>query len=96
MFKKLLNFFRRNKDERVRSKVTKRDELIGLHAGLSPEEICGIDPESMSADSIRDTLAKLYKRHNEAVSSLNPELRQEARLMLEAIVDCRKRYVDLR
>ena len=59
-----------------------------------PEELCGIDPNTMSRDTIRHILAALYKRHNSAVSSLNPELRAEARQMLDAIVECRIRYID--
>lgn len=95
MFRKFLNLFRRRTDLKKRSKVSRRGDGPEFMGGMSPEEICGIDPEVMSKEKIKKKLAKLYKRHNEAVSSLNPELRQEARQMLEAIVDCRKRYVDL-
>lgn len=91
MFNRLLNLFRRKKDVKKRTKVSRRDD--SQKVGRSSEEICGIDPTSMSKDKIRKRLAKLYKRHNEAVSSLNPDLRKEARQTLEAIVDCRNRYV---
>jgi hypothetical protein len=60
----------------------------------SPEELCEIDPETMSKEQIRKKLAKLYMRHNNAVSSLNPERRAEAKIMLDVIVDCRERYID--
>jgi hypothetical protein len=49
----------------------------------------------MSRDTIKKRLAALYKRHNNAVSSLKPELREEAAQMLDAIVECRERYIDI-
>ena len=58
------------------------------------EQMCGIDPETMSKEEIRGRLAALYKRHNDASGSLNPQLRKEARTMLDAIADCRIRHVD--
>ncbi|MDF1815426.1 MAG: hypothetical protein P1V20_24710 [Verrucomicrobiales bacterium] len=72
----------------------KSSEWTPREQSVSPEELCGIDPHTMSQEMIRKTLAKLYKRHNAAVSSLNPELREEAVVMLDAIVDCRERYID--
>ncbi len=60
----------------------------------TPEELCGIDPDTMSRETIRHILAALHKRHNAAASSLNPLLRAEARDMLDAIVECRIKYVD--
>ncbi|MCB1228681.1 MAG: hypothetical protein KDN19_00345 [Verrucomicrobiae bacterium] len=60
----------------------------------SPEIICGIDPKKMSRDEIRKRLAELFRRHNQAEASLDPELREEARIMLDAIVVCREKYVD--
>ncbi len=59
----------------------------------SPEELCGIDPAAMNRDEIRAQLALLYRRHNHAAGSLNKELRDEAEMMLDAIVICRERYV---
>jgi hypothetical protein len=58
------------------------------------EELCEINPETMNKDEIRTHLKILYKRHNEAAASLNKELRNEAEKMLDAIVDCRNKYVD--
>lgn len=72
------------------------DSLSGrpnLTAG-TPEAMCGIHPREMSREEIRIRLAELYRRHNQAAGSLNEELRQEAELMLDAIVACREKYVD--
>ena len=44
---------------------------------------------------MRAHLAKLYRRHNRAASSLNPDLRVQAERMLDAIVEVRHRYLDL-
>lgn len=63
-------------------------------AGKSPEALCGIDPKKMTKDEIRKRLAELFRRHNAAESSLSPELREEAAIMLDAIVACRQKYVD--
>ena len=60
----------------------------------TPEELCEINPETMNTEEIRSHLKKLYKRHNEAAASLNEELRNEAEAMLDAIVECRGKYVD--
>ncbi len=47
----------------------------------------------MSTDEIRDHLARLYRRHNRAASSLEDDLRQEAERMLEAVVQCREKFL---
>jgi len=60
----------------------------------SAEQLCGIDPGKMTTEEIRHQLKKLYKRHNEAAASLNRELREEAESMLDAIVECREKYID--
>ena len=60
----------------------------------SAEAMCGIDPKKMKKEEIREKLAELYKRHNHAAGSLNNELREEAEKMLDAIVECREKYVD--
>lgn len=67
----------------------------GIFGRMTPEALCGIDPARMDAAEIRSALAKLYRRHNDAAGSLNPELREEAEQMLEAIVHCREKYVDV-
>lgn len=63
-------------------------------AGKSPEVLCGIDTKKMTREEIRKRLAELFRRHNAAESSLSPELREEAAIMLDAIVVCRQKYVD--
>ena len=59
----------------------------------SPEEACGITAK-MSKEEVRERLALLYKRYNDAVSSLNPDLRKEADIMLDAIIECREKYLE--
>jgi len=65
----------------------------GIFGRMTPEAMCDIDPERMDSDEIRRRLSELYKRHNQAAGSLDPELRKEAEHMLEAIVHCREKYV---
>lgn len=74
--------------------VDESTEWVPENSRLSPEELCGINPTTMTRDEVRKHLAILYRRHNSAVSSLNPDLRAEAAIMLDAIVECRERYVD--
>jgi len=59
-------------------------------ATKSAEERCGITPD-MDKDQVLVHLAHLYRRHNRAASSLDAELREEAEIMLEAIVDLREK-----
>lgn len=66
----------------------------GIFGRMTPEAICEIDPKKMNRSEIKDRLAMLYQRHNQAASSLNPELQEEAEHMLQAIVVCRQKYVD--
>lgn len=63
-----------------------------LNRGARPEELCGLSP-GMTQDQIRDHLASLYRRHNRAASSLEADLREEAELMLDAIVRCRETFL---
>ena len=54
-------------------------------------------PASLFASQLGEAFtepADLFRRHNSAEASLNPELRDEARVMLDAIVVCRQKYVD--
>ncbi len=101
------NFFKRKKqvpatEEPDSTQQHPDDSAPGSEAGeFSPinplpsaEKLCGIDPRKMSVEEIREKLKKLYKRHNEAAASLNRELREEAESMLDAIVECREKYVD--
>jgi hypothetical protein len=58
-----------------------------------PEELCGITPE-MKPEHIREHLAMLYRRHNRAAASLDAALREEGELMLDAIVQCREKFLE--
>ncbi|MAS94576.1 MAG: hypothetical protein CMO55_15360 [Verrucomicrobiales bacterium] len=88
MFKKLINFFSGRPEQEQDLRVG------GIFGKMTPEALCEIDPQKMSQEEIRQKLASLYKRHNQAAGSLNPELREEAEQMLDAIVHCREKYVD--
>ena len=66
----------------------------GIFGKMTPEALCEIDPKNMDRSDIMDRLAMLYQRHNQAASSLNPELREEAENMLQAIVICRQKYIE--
>jgi len=63
-----------------------------LNRSAPPEEICGLTP-GMSTEEIRDHLAMLYRRHNRAASSLDADLREEAEIMLDAVVRCRETFL---
>ena len=89
MFKKLINWFSGSEDGHPSV-----NSVGGIFGKMTPESLCGIDPTKMEKDEIRSILAQLYKRHNQAAGSLNPELREEAEQMLDAIVHCREKYVD--
>lgn len=88
MFSKLITWFSGRAEEEEDLQVG------GIFGRMTPESMCGIDPSKMDREEIRATLAKLYKRHNHAAGSLNPELREEAEQMLDAIVHCREKYVE--
>lgn len=70
------------------------DPIGGAEFNTSPELMCGIRP-GMSRDEIKERLALLFRRHNRMASSLDEERRKEAETMLDAIVVCRQKYVDL-
>jgi hypothetical protein len=59
-------------------------------AQKTPEELCEITPK-MSKDEIKAKLAFLYRRFNRATSSLDPKLRAEADIMLDAVVAIREK-----
>lgn len=61
----------------------------------SPEVLCGID-KNMPITEIESKLSALYRRHNRAASSLDPKLREESELMLEAIATLKERYLGKR
>ncbi|MDF1659466.1 MAG: hypothetical protein P1U58_17755 [Verrucomicrobiales bacterium] len=89
MFKKLLNWL-----SEIRKDPSSPSSMGGIFGKMTPESLCGIDPSEMDREEIKEALAQLYKRHNQAAGSLNPELREEAEQMLDAIVHCREKYVD--
>ena len=60
--------------------------------GMPPEQLCGISA-TMTQDQIRDHLAMLYRRHNRAAASLDAHLREEAEIMLDAVVQCREKLL---
>ncbi|MGI8604129.1 MAG: hypothetical protein ACR2OZ_14220 [Verrucomicrobiales bacterium] len=64
-----------------------------INRNARPEELCGIT-EGMSKEQIRRQLAMLYRRHNRAAASVDAALREEAELMLDAIVVCREKYLE--
>jgi hypothetical protein len=67
-----------------------RDRPPQIHKGATPEELCSIS-DDMDDDAVRERLAQLYKRHNMAAASLDANLREEAKVMLEAIVKVREK-----
>lgn len=78
-----------------KSKPTNAPGAIGgPEFSTSPEMMCGIRP-GMTRDEIKRHLALLFRRHNRMASSLDDGRRKEAEDMLEAIVICRQKYVDL-
>lgn len=88
MIKKLFRWIAGNGDRQ-----TAPAQVGGIFERMSPEGLCGINPK-MGRDEIRTHLATLYKRHNNAAGSLDPELRREAETMLDAIVHCREKYIE--
>ena len=64
-----------------------------LDPSAPPEHLCGLR-DGMTAKELQDQLSLLYKRHNRAASSLDPKLRKEAEIMLDAIVECRRKYLE--
>ena len=89
MFKKLFGWIGRGK-----SADNPPLEVGGIFGKMTPEGLCGINPEEMNPSEIRDRLAMLYQRHNQAAGSLDAELREEAEHMLQAIVICRQKYAE--
>jgi len=65
-----------------------------LDRSSPPEQLCGLTP-GMSQEEIRDHLAMLYRRHNRAASSLEAGLREEAEIMLDAVVRCRETFLGM-
>ena len=101
MFSRILALFSRKKKQRVAEQVVEPVREISAveaptvaAASATAEELCELH-DGMTHEEMRAHLAKLYRRHNRAASSLNPELREQAERMLDAIVEVRHRYLDL-
>lgn len=57
----------------------------------SPESLCDISPK-MPKDQIQARLKLLYRRYNRSASSLDAKTRDEAEIMLDAIVKVREKH----
>lgn len=57
----------------------------------SPEELCEITPK-MSKDEIKARLKLLFRRFNRGASSLDAKVRDEAEMMLNAVVEVREKH----
>ncbi|MBE7498357.1 MAG: hypothetical protein HS117_25750 [Verrucomicrobiaceae bacterium] len=57
----------------------------------TPEELCEITPK-MSKDEIKARLKLLFRRFNRGASSLDPKVRAEADIMLDAVVAVREKH----
>jgi len=93
------NFFKRKaktkpSQESVKTQSDDEPSFKAVTPLPGPEALCEIDPDKMTKEEIKEHLKKLYKRHNEAAASLNKDLRNEAEKMLDAIVECRGKYID--
>ena len=84
MIKKVFGWFGGSSEKGTSAKKTG-----GIFGKVTPETMCELDLDKMDRNAIKDHLAMLYKRHNHAAGSLNPELREEAEKMLDAIAYCR-------
>ena len=63
-----------------------------LNTKEPPEVLCGIT-NKMTKEEIAEKLANLYRRHNRAASSLDPQMREEAEIMLEAIATAKEKFL---
>jgi hypothetical protein len=55
------------------------------------EELCEITPK-MSKDEIKARLKLLFRRFNRGASSLDAKVREEAEIMLNAVVEVREKH----
>jgi hypothetical protein len=55
------------------------------------EELCEITPK-MSKDEIKARLKLLFRRFNRGASSLDAKVREEAEVMLNAVVEVREKH----
>ena len=105
MFRKVLGFFSKKRSGDAAKPPATDSDANGSAAApamdpvptapptATAEELCGLT-DGMTHEELREHLAKLYRRHNRAASSLNPELRSEAERMLDAIVEVRHTYLE--
>ena len=63
-----------------------------INPDATPEQLCGLAPD-MTPEQISAQLAVLYRRHNRAASSLEPNLREEAEIMLDVIAAMRQKHL---
>ena len=91
MIKKVFGWLGGNSNK----KTSPSGKIGGIFGKQTPEALCELDLDKMDREAIKDHLAKLYKRHNNAAGSLNTELREEAERMLDAVTHCREKYVDV-
>jgi predicted lipid-binding transport protein (Tim44 family) len=63
-----------------------------IQTGAKAEDLCEIKA-SMTKEQIADQLAKLYRRHNRAASSLDEKMREESEVMLEAIAQMKEKHL---
>ena len=96
MFKKVFSVFNRKSKGPVKpassgsqAERLKREAAVTLPETEDPRELCGIE-EGWTDEQVREHLAVLYKRHNAAASSLDETMREEAEIMLDAIVAIRE------
>lgn len=76
----------------VLDKIAKGESLVGGNGKpKSPEELCQIK-KGMSKGEIYGQLKVLYRRYNRAASSLDAKTRDEAEMMLNAIVEMREKH----
>lgn len=68
-----------------------QERVPPVKAAPNPEELCEIAPK-MPKDQIRERLKLLYRRYNRSASSLDPAIRNEAEIMLDAIVRVREKH----
>ncbi|MEM7385945.1 MAG: hypothetical protein AAF514_13475 [Verrucomicrobiota bacterium] len=77
----------------VENEALSAESLAEALPVLSAEELCSLQ-DKMTPDEMKAHLAALYRRHNRAAGSLDPQLQAEANQMLDAIVEVRHRYLD--
>lgn len=105
MFSKVLGFFSKkiagNGEETLPPEAPQTtaaptataEAIPSARLAATAEELCELS-DGVTHEDLRDHLTKLYRRHNRAASSLDPELRSEAERMLDAIVEVRHTYLE--